>query len=85
MQHTDTNESYQGLGTRHVAGTPKILPYILCAIFGVFAVAIGILWLSIGVWDRPGPGQVDPGAGQQEGPAATAEYARSQPQPGDQK
>lgn len=69
----DANQSYGGLGTEHRGGAPRILPYILCAIFGVFAIAIAILWLSIGVWDRP---EGDPGAGQQQGPAQVQKYPR---------
>jgi len=76
MMEENANQSYGGLGTEHRGGAPRILPYILCAIFGVFAIAIAILWLSIGVWDRPGPGQEDPGAGRQEGPAQVQKNPR---------
>lgn len=53
----------------HGNATLKILPHILAAIFGVFAVAIVILWLSIGIWSRPDPDQLAPGAAQQQAPA----------------
>nr|WP_143840409.1 hypothetical protein [Novosphingobium panipatense] len=41
-------------------GSLPILPHILAAIFGVFAIAIVILWLSIGVWSRPDPDHLAP-------------------------
>lgn len=46
-----------------------ILPHILTAIFGVFAVAIVILWLSISVWSRPDPDHLAPAGAQLQVPA----------------
>ena len=62
---------------RHAARIPqgnatlKILPHILAAIFGVFAVVIAILWLSIGIRSRPDPDYLAPGAAQQQAPAVS--------------
>lgn len=46
-----------------------ILPHILAAIFGVFAIAIVILWLSISVWTRPDPDHLAPAGAQLQAPA----------------
>ncbi|WP_313440369.1 hypothetical protein [Novosphingobium sp.] len=47
------------------SATLPILPHILAAIFGVFAIAIVILWLSISVWSRPDPHHLTPANAQQ--------------------
>lgn len=57
-----------GLQTGRNSSLP-ILPHILAAIFGVFAIAIVILWLSISLWSRPDPHRLGPGGAPLQAPA----------------
>ncbi len=68
-------QGYRRLGTEHRGGEPRIRPYILYAIFGVCAVPVAILRSLIEVWDCPGRGRGDPGAGQ-EGSPQVQKYPR---------
>lgn len=68
-------QGYGRLGTEHRVGEPRIRPYILYAIFGACAVPVAILRSLIEVWDRPGQGRGDPGAGE-EGSPQVQKYPR---------
>lgn len=75
MMKENLNQRHGGLGTEHRGGEPRIRPYVLCAISRVFAIAVAIPRVLIGVWDRPRLGNVDPGVGQQ-GRAQVQKYPR---------
>ncbi len=70
--HSTTIHAQEGDLRRGGDAALPILPHILAAIFGVFAIAIVILWLSIGVWSRPNPDHLAPAGAQQEAPAQSS-------------
>lgn len=59
MDTDGKNRIHQDGPTPHDGGPPRKLPYIALALFVMFAIAIGVVWVGGDALQRPGG---DPGA-----------------------